>query len=445
VTSTQDRARAAMRAIAGTVRGAPPLRLTSAAATLAADDKAGRRGWRRHPRWSVLAPVAAAVTIVVVAIALAVARNSPGGPAVPPPPVSSAGPAGGPTYATAAGLPEYYVAWMRADTPYLIVGETLTGQVRATVKAPANVDLTGVYGTAGADSTFIVTGDLIHSPVSGTVWYLLRIDPGGRDPVRWTPLPISADPALPVPAGVALSPDGTEVAVALPGSPATLRVYSAATGALLRSWSTAAGEIAAAKVPPGSWQFTAMALRWSADGRELAFAWNASAIRVLDASAPDGDLIGSSKLLAAIGKTYFTEGSFSCAAAQGWQLVAGAAGILCAGGADEQDMQACPSPSGSTCTYVPRTPIGFFRQAPFGQGGTEQELLGGKSGCNNPRLVNGAYLGWANADGSVIIGSEVCDGQSRFGIFRGSRFTALPALPVSVPVPAGVLVGTVAW
>jgi hypothetical protein len=362
---------------------------------------------------------------------------------VPPPSVSSASPDGGPTYATAAGLPEYYVAWMRADTPYLIVGETLTGQVRATVKAPANVRLDAVYGAADSDSTFVVTGQLVHGPDSGTVWYLLRIAPGSRDPARLTPLRI---PGEPNPVGAALSPDGTEVAVALPGSPATLRVYSAATGALLRSWSTtAAGEIAAAKVPPGSWQFTAMALRWSADGSELAFAWNASAIRVLDASAPDGDLIGSSKLLAAIGKTYFTEGSFSCAAAQGWQLVAGAAGILCAGGADEQDMQACPSPSGSTCTYVPRTPIGFFRQAPFGQGGTEQELLDGKSGCTSPRPVNGAYLGWANADGSVIIGSEVCDGQSRFGIFRGSRFTALPALPVSVPVPAGVLVGTVAW
>ena len=37
------------------------------------------------------------------------------------------------------------------------------------------------------------------------------------------------------------------------------------------------------------------------------------------------------------------------------------------------------------------------------------------------------------------------DGQARFGIFRGSRFTSLPALPVSVPVPAGVFAGTVAW
>ena len=58
---------------------------------------------------------------------------------------------------------------------------------------------------------------------------------------------------------------------------------------------------------------------------------------------------------------------------------------------------------------------------------------------------NGAYLGWASADGSVVIGSEVCGGHARFGIFSGSKFTPLPALPNSVPVPDGVMDGTVAW
>jgi hypothetical protein len=453
-----------MRAIAGTVQGAPPLRLTSAAAPSTAGDKArlqghgarsfdprrpgaaarpGSRGWRRHPRWSVLAPVAAAVTIVAVAIALAVVRNSPGG-AVAPPPAGSASPAGVPTYTAAAGVPEYYVAWMQADTPYLIVGDTLTGQVRATVKAPDNVDFTGVYGTAGSDSTFLVTGNLIHSPAWDTVWYLLRIAPGTRNPVRLTPLAI-ADAGQPSPVGVALSPDGSEVAVALPGHLATLRVYSVATGALLHSWSmTVPGEITAEKVPPGSWQFTAMALRWSADGKQLGFAWNASAIRVLGASAPEGDLMARSRQLAAIGKAYVTEGSFTCTAAQGWQLVADGQGILCAGGA-EDDRYSCAGATDGKCKFVKQLSIGFYHWFPDGQGGTESELLDGKSGCTRPQPVNGAYLGWANADGSVIIGSQACDGQSRFGIFRGSHFTALPALPVSGPVPAGVLAGTVAW
>ena len=196
MTTTEKRARAAMRAIAGTVQGAPPLRLTSAA-------RPGNQGWPgsrvRHLRWSVLAPVAAAVTIVAVAIALVVARNSPGGAAVPPPPASSASPASVPTYTTTAGVPEYYVAWMQADTPYLIIGSTLTGQVRATVKAPDNVYLDAVYGTAGSDSTFIVTGQLVHGPDPGTIWYLLRIAPGSRDPARWTPLQVPGSRTRPGP------------------------------------------------------------------------------------------------------------------------------------------------------------------------------------------------------------------------------------------------------
>ena len=71
----------------------------------------------------------------------------------------------------------------------------------------------------------------------------------------------------------------------------------------------------------GSWQYTALVLRWSADGRQLAFAWNAAAIRVLDAAAPDGDLIAGSRPLTAIGTTYATLSSFTCHAAHGWQLI----------------------------------------------------------------------------------------------------------------------------
>ena len=58
---------------------------------------------------------------------------------------------------------------------------------------------------------------------------------------------------------------------------------------------------------------------------------------------------------------------------------------------------------------------------------------------------DGAYIGWANADGSVVIGSLVWDDHVRFGLFRDGRFTALPSLPVSVPVPIAVLIGTYDW
>jgi hypothetical protein len=455
MTTTEDRARAAMQAIAGTVNDAPPLRLAASKDLVQAPDEARpgshRRGARRpggasrprraprpwgrgrerRRRWSLLAPVAAAVTIVAVAVTLAIIRDIPnGGVAGPPAATRLAGPSAT-SGVPATGVPEYYVAWMQAD---IVVGDTFTGQTIATVGAPAGVFLEAVYGTAADDRTFIVTGQRQHGADAGTVWYLLRIAPGSATPARLTPLPI---PVRQDPAGAALSPDGTDLAVALPGSPATLRVYSVATGALLRAWSTtASGELTAEKVPSGAWQFTAMVLRWSSDGRQLAFTWNASAIRILDATAPDGDLIARSELDIEIGPGYTLGFSLTCNAAQGWQPItttkgAGAGqGVMCAGSAQSGNPQ--------------RNSIGFL----ISTGGQGESYLGLHSGsyCSaQAEPVSGAYIGWANTDGSEVLGSQVCGRQSRFGIFRGSTFTPLPALPNSLPVPAGVMDGTIAW
>ena len=476
MTTTEDQARAAMRAIAGTVNDAPPLRLAAARDLTRVTDEApagthderrlgprrpgraarpggasrpGGRGGERRRRWSVLAPIAAAVTIVAVAVTLAIVRDIPNGGGAPPStgtPVSGASAAAG---TAAPEVPEYYVAWMQADTPYLVVGNTFTGRTVATVGAPAGVSLQAVYGVAADDKTFVVTGNRLHGASGGTVWYLLRIAPGSATPARLTPLPI---PVREDPAGVALSPDGSKLAVALPGSPATLRVYSVNSGSLIRDWSTtAAGELTAEKVQPGSWQFTALVLRWSADGSQLAFAWNASTIRVLDPNAPDGDLITSSRPLAWIGIAYASLGNFTCDAAQGWQpitITRGAEagqGVVCAGNSQSDRYTSCTSQTKSKCTYTQWTAIGFLRATQLAGGGSYMGLDIGSACDSKAEPVNGAYLGWSNLDGSEAIGSLVCGGRSRFGIFRGKTFTPLPPLPNSLPVPAGVMDGTVAW
>lgn len=451
---TEERARAAMRAIAGTVHDAPPLRLPPAREAAGASDEvrfgAARPTSRGRGRRSWLAPVAAAAVITALAVALAIIRSIPNGGLAAP---STATPAAGSSAASGAvssGVPEYYVAWMQADPPYLVVGDTFTGQTIATVKAPVNIFFDYVYGAAADDRSFIVTGANLHGPDVQTHWYLLRITPDGSTHARLTPLPI---PVRQIVAGAALSPDGTEVAVALPGHPATLRVYSVATGALLRQWSTTApGELMAVKVPAGgSSAYTPLELRWSADGRQLAFGWNATAIRVLDAAAPDGDLIAGSRPVTAIGTTYATLSGFTCHAANGWQLISvakGAAagqGVVCAGGSQTSRYTACSSPADTKCAYTQRNFIGFLRVTHDSQGATYQGM-DASSAC--PSLTgpdNAAYLGWASADGSVIIGSQVCAGHSRFGIFSGSGFTPLPALPNSLPVTTGVLEGTFAW
>ena len=196
----------------------------------------------------------------------------------------------------------------------------------------------------------------------------------------------------------------------------------------------------------GSSQFTAAkVLRWSSDGKQLAFAWNSTAIRVLDVSAPDGNLMTSSRLLAAIGTTHSAIGSFACDASQGWQLTEGGKGVICAGSAQPDLLQ--PSAArGKACPPSQRMYIGFLQEAEGGQGEVPMELADTETECSaQAGDYDGAYLGWANADGSVVIGSQVWDGHVRFGLFRDGRFTPLPALPMSVPVPTGVLIGTYDW
>ena len=466
--STEDRARAAMRAIGDAVRDAPPLELTASARDLrAAGDEvqfgghgarrvslrrpggAARPGSRgRDRRWrSKLAPIAAAVAVAAVAIALVTIKDVPNGRvASPSPSTTSVGPAT--KNVSIPGVPEYYVAWMQASTPYLVVGDTATGRVGAVIKAPQNVNLQGVYGAAANDRTFIVTG-YRHGADAGTVWYLLRIAPGSAKPARLTSLPV---PVRQSPAVAALSPDGTQLAVALPGSPATLRVYSVATGALLRAWSTSAsGELTAQKVTPGSRQFSATVLRWSPDGSQLAFAWNASTVRVLDPSAPDGDLITSSRLLSWIGIAYATLGNFTCDAAQGWAPITitkgseAGQGVVCAGNTQSDRYTPCTSQTKSTCKYTQQTAIGFLRATHTAGGDSYMGLDIGSACDSRAEPVNGAYLGWSNSDGSEVLGSLVCGGHSRFGVFRGKTFTPLPALPHSLPLPAGVVDGIIAW
>jgi dipeptidyl aminopeptidase/acylaminoacyl peptidase len=382
---------------------------------------------------------------VAVAIALITIKDVPNGRvASPSPSTTSSGPAD--KNVSIPGVPEYYVAWMQADRPYLVVGDTATGKQVGEVAALHNVDLEGIYGAAADDRTFIVVGDRLFGPPGEgrAVFYLLRIDPGGRTPTLLTRVPTAPQQN---PAGIAISPDGTKLAVAQTGSPATVRIYSIATGQVLRTWSaTVPGAVAVESrtASGGSSQFTAASvLRWSSDGKQLAFTWNSTAIRVLDASAPDGNLLTSSTPLAAIGTTINKDGSVTCNASQGWELIAGGQGVICAG----SQLALVPlGASAGECRQGGRTFVGFLEKTKDDQDGVESNLTDFETECSaHAAYPDGAYIGWANTDGSAVIGSLVWDGHVRFGLFRDGRFTPLPALPTSVPVPAGVLIGTDDW
>lgn len=445
MTRAEDLVRSTTQAIASTVHDVPPLRLEPAPDELRSHGHRPPR--RRAPRaggppgrWRAwLGPVTAVVTVVAVAIALVIVRDIPNGRVAPR--------ATQATPAALVGVPEYYVAWMPAARPFLVVGSTVTGARLSTVTSPSGVSLESVFGTAADDRTFVVTGDRPVGASAGVQWYLLRITPGSRATARLVPLPIAVRQE---PAGVALSPDGTRLAVALPGTPADLRIYSVATGALLRTWSAPAGQIKTATVTPGSWQFTAMVLRWSADGRTLAFTWNAQEIRALDPTAADGNLLTRSSLLEGIGTGYTPAGtSTTCDPAHGWAVVADGHGTVCAAtwtAASAMTGSGAGPGSARTCPRGQWVAHGFELNIPYGQGGRQGRLLAPVAECTGQvQPSDGAYLGWANADGSILIGLQAWNGHVRFGIFRGSRFTPLPAAPAPRLLPTGPLVGTVAW
>jgi hypothetical protein len=450
MTEAEELVRSTTRAIASTVREVAALRLEPTLDELPSSARRLRRP-RRQPaagrpgRWRPwLAPAAAALAVLAVVSALVIVKDIPNGHL--PPPAANATPA------TATGVPRYYVAWMQADQPYLLVGDTATGATVATVRSPSGVSLDSAYGTAVNDQTFIVTGERARGASAGTQWYLLRITSGAVTSARLTPLPI---PVRQTPAGVALSPDGTKLAVALAGPPAVLRIYSVASGALLRAWSAPAGQIEAVKGYPSSWQYNAMALRWFPNGRTLAFAWNATAIRALDATAPNGNLLARGAVLAAIGTSYTPEGtSVTCDASHGWNLILGAQGwaVICAATWKEPPTSSAsvrgPAGNGKCAGSYPVT-FGIDLQSPYGADGGENRQLGQlalATECSGQvQAADGLYLGWSNADGTVMIGSLVSNGHPRFGIFRGGRFTTLSPLPTSMVAPIGPLFGADAW
>jgi hypothetical protein len=327
MTPLEDKLRAAIHATAEEIPAdPPPLRLGSPGLTPrrrprfrlgasrfrpgASRFRPGRRGWNT---W--LAPLAAAVLVVAVVLgSLAVTRSGSG----------TATPA---TPATPAGLPPYYVAVIAlsaaaAQSGYVPsaaqVRSTATGAVLATIAAPkpyvgfvavtaAADDRTFVLDAEGASFSFDRQRQLHNQHPGGAAVYgspfrlfVLHIDP---DPeTHSSGVSLRALPASFVPAGqgigaMALSPDGTSLAVGIPTgsehvSDLQLTVFNLVTGTR-RIWSfDSNGENLPADVLGG--------LSWTADGQHVAFTGpgasaGSSVLRLLDTSDPGPDALAASK------------------------------------------------------------------------------------------------------------------------------------------------------
>lgn len=332
--SVEDRLRATTEAVTASMRPVRPLDLPADAAPVqprpGSRPRWGNRPGRgNRPRvgsrrdWSGwLIPLAAAAAVIIVAATLVTMKAVSG----------AAGQGNGPsrvsTPAAANQVPAYYVAIGRtatADPFTATVGLTATGKSLLAVKPPNGTSFGGVTAAVD-DRTFVLS--LMRNPVTDVQmttigWDLLRVTPGTAS-YTLRKLSIPAPSPGTAATGFALSPDGTKLAVLLQTAATathegtlTLRVYSVATGQLLRSWQRTSATIFSEAV--GGWLHPNNSVTWLADGHHLAFSYHlvegttvvtgqgyplSSAkefgVRRLDLEKPGTDLIGASTPVATI-------------------------------------------------------------------------------------------------------------------------------------------------
>jgi hypothetical protein len=257
--------------------------------------RAAGRGWRvpglvrrgavprRWPGW--LAPVAAAVAVAGVIIAsLAISGVIVRRPA-------GTGPAG--SSGVFAEVPQYFV--VLPEIPgRAVVGATATGAVLGTVAPPKPYTVFTWVAAAGDGRTFVfgAAPGLDRGPVK---FYRLVLGRSGR-PGRLAALPIPPETAAI--SGLAVSPDGSKLAVSLLGPAhaqigSKIQVFSLATGAR-REWVWPGhGTIGEISVGVGG----SSPNSWEADNRTLLFEVTTRGpgqLRLLDTAAPAGSLLASS-------------------------------------------------------------------------------------------------------------------------------------------------------
>jgi hypothetical protein len=391
--TVEDRVRSATGFIAQGVHEVPPLVF---------DDEPQRARVRQRRRLR-MAPLAAAAAVVAIAVALVVVRDARN--AEPKPPAQ----------AGISQVPRYYVALhgvTRKNLPdQVVVGDTFARTRLATVSPPAHSSFVAVTG-APDDRTFVLGTEAwpfsaTSWDVESRTWYLLRLAPGTDHPARLTRLPIPATPSGLQVIGMALSPDASKFAVALEPNetkttgPETLRVYSVATGALVRTWTG----------PPSSSGYgfdigtsDNTTLFWLADGHTLAFDYGLgvrAGVRVLDTNRRGHNLLADSRA-AWSGPTFDT--SRPVTTSDGKSVVCFAEG------------------SGAFAQYS--TATGQLTRTLYRAGRVSGEVL------------------WASSSGDVLIaylGTAIDSGPGMVGVITHGTFRKLSfKLASGVPQPNGV-------
>jgi hypothetical protein len=449
-----------MDAVTSQVDSAPPLPLPP---PLAWAPPGSRRRWRAlapRRRWGAwLAPLAAAAAVIALAVSLVAVRGTTGGDTLVP----AVSPAG-----AAVGFPDYYLTFNQPVSDETIpVGlelrSTLTGKTLSTLQPPRGLSFAGITGAAD-DRTFVADAHrdpygAFNSGGRSRTWYLLRVTgTGSHARLTMTKLPVPATPVGTEILAIALSPDGTKLAVGTApwttdtvNAKQALTVYSVATGAVLRTWTTPPGVANRALMSGGEGGADPnTGVAWVGN-YALAFGTPtghgpAYTIRVLDISSPDGDVLSSSRPTASVPTTFGgsdRKTPFGCDPS--WRvnvLVTGdGTSFVCGGygtsGARLPESLCNPGTAWNTVAFA-----GFSLAT-----GERTFLSGYRTTCQGLAVV--AYAVWVNATGSEIIGWMHFANSipGKFGVFSNGSFRPLP-----IPVPGnwyqwddGSLLYQVAW
>jgi len=393
--------------------------------------------WRRG-RW--MAPVAAAAAVaVVIGLSAAIAtraRSHRGaassllthlGPGTTVPLRSAPAVDGG-------AVPAYYVVIHGPSTQVLA---TATGKVLATLRPTGG--FAAVSGAAD-DRTFV----LAAARKSRIALYLLRLNPrAGTARLNALPIAVATGASLEF-AGLALSPDGTKLAVGVNNLSRTgnfgarIWVYDLATGSH-REW-RGDGALSDTAIAPGLGR-----LSWAADDKTLAFDFETGvleaflAVRLLDTRAPGTDLSSGRVALRSeeIRATSQPQLESPLITADGTTVVLGQCQVTGAG-----QGPGCPGMAGSQGRFVPETLSIDEYSARTGH----RIAVVFRRRYNVPQAQSGdpgppPSVLWVNPSGRVLIvstGAALASQSPELGIVRDGTFTPLRAQGTA-------LTGTAAW
>jgi hypothetical protein len=397
---------------------------------------------------------------VAVACTSAAASDVPG--ARPPSPAAK--PAAAPV-----AVPQYYLTFNqpRGDTTVpvgLTLGATFTGKKLATLPPPPGLSFAGVTGAAD-DRTFVADAHWVPYGVEGSAgrsrsWYLVRVaGTGSRVSLTMKKLPIKPTPVGTYVDSMALSPDGSMLAVVTqpisdnPQEPEWVRVYSVATGRVLHTWTSPSSQYPPIEGGGGTGGDDNATVSW-AGGSALAFFGSeqtgprsyALVIRMLDLSRPDGGILASSRVAVQVPfSAYGERAPFGCDPVFRSDIVITGNGKSFVCGGSGESSAKLPK------LYCLKNPtwniVGFTGFSLTGKKPSAGVLSGYRTGCAGYSVT--AYALWSNATGSKVIGWMMFgDSDSeRFGVFSDGSFQPLP-----YPVPGnsyqylgGSLLFQVAW